>query len=124
MAGDANAGDANAGDAMLLISLVIGLALGVAAGGNILNLASVRMRLLQLLFLGLVVRYATQYAIELGITEADANRLFLFGLGFLLLLIGLWVNREQPERVMPWRIDDGPTYLVDGEATVSEPAGE
>jgi MFS family permease len=81
---------------MLLISLVIGLALGVAAGGNILNLASVRMRLLQLLFLGLVVRYATQYAIEIGITEADTYRLFLFGGGFLLLLIGLWVNREQP----------------------------
>src|SRR5688572_30643176 len=81
---------------MLLISLVIGLALGVAAGGNILNLASVRMRLLQLLFLGLVVRYATQYAIEIGITEADTYRLILFGGGFLLLLIGLWVNREQP----------------------------
>jgi MFS family permease len=81
---------------MLLISLVIGLALGVAAGGNILNLASVRMRLLQLLFLGLLVRYATQYAIEIGITEADTYRLALFGLGFLLLLIGLWVNREQP----------------------------
>ena len=81
---------------MLLISLVIGLALGVAAGGNILNLASVRMRLLQLLFLGLVVRYVTQYAIEIGITEADTYRLLLFGGGFLLLLIGLWVNREQP----------------------------
>ena len=81
---------------MLLISLVIGLALGVAAGGNILNLASVRMRLLQLLFLGLLVRYATQYAIEIGIAEADTYRLFLFGGGFLLLLIGLWVNREQP----------------------------
>ena len=79
---------------MLLISLVIGLALGVAAGGNILNLASVRMRLLQLLFLGLVVRYATQYAIESGITAADTYRLLLFGSGFLLLLIGLWVNRK------------------------------
>ena len=81
---------------MLLLSLVIGLGLGVAAGGNILNLASVRMRLLQLLFLGLVVRYAAQYAIEIGVPEADALRLPLFGLGFLLLLIGLWVNREQP----------------------------
>jgi MFS family permease len=81
---------------VLLISLVVGLALGVAAGGNILNLASVRMRLLQLLFLGLVVRYATQYAIENGIAVADTYRLLLFGSGFLLLLIGLWVNREQP----------------------------
>src|SRR5215212_2078567 len=81
---------------MLLISLVIGMALGVAAGGNILNLASVRMRLLQLLFLGLVVRYATQYLIENGVTLANDLRLPLFALGFLLLLIGLWVNREQP----------------------------
>jgi MFS family permease len=81
---------------VLLISLAIGLALGVAAGGNILNLASVRMRLIQLLFLGLVVRYAAQYAIEIGVPQADALRLPLFGLGFLLLLIGLWVNREQP----------------------------
>lgn len=81
---------------MLLLSLVIGLALGVAAGGNILNLASVRMRLLQLLFLGLIVRYATQYAIENGIPEANDYRLPLFAFGFLLLLVGLWVNREQP----------------------------
>jgi MFS transporter, DHA3 family, macrolide efflux protein len=81
---------------MLLLSLVIGLALGLLARGSILNLASVRLRLVELVFLGLLLRYATQFAIEAGIEPADAFRLPLFAAGFLVLLIGLWVNREQP----------------------------
>ncbi len=81
---------------MLILSLVAGLALGLLAGGSILNLASVRLRLVQLLFLGLALRYATQFAIENGSDIADAARLPLFATGFLLLLIGLWRNREHP----------------------------
>lgn len=81
---------------MLTLSLVLGLVLGFAARGNILNLASVRLHLVPLLFLGLFLRYATQFAIEAGIEQADANRLPLFAAGFLLLLVGLWANREHP----------------------------
>lgn len=80
---------------MLILSLVGGLVLGLLAGGRIANLASVRLRLVQLLFLGLALRYATQFAIEAGSDVADAFRLPLFAGGFLLLLIGLWLNREQ-----------------------------
>ncbi|HET8786605.1 MAG TPA: MFS transporter, partial [Candidatus Limnocylindrales bacterium] len=81
---------------MLIFSLVIGLVLGLIAGGHITNLASVRLRLVQLLFLGLALRYTTQFAIENGNDVADGLRLPLFAGGFALLLIGLWVNREQP----------------------------
>jgi MFS family permease len=81
---------------MLIISLVLGLALGTLAGGTITNLASVRLRLVQLLFLGLALRYATQFAIEGGVGVADTFRLPLFAAGFVLLLAGLWLNREQP----------------------------
>ena len=81
---------------MLILSLVLGLILGILAGGQITNLASVRLRLVQLLFLGLALRYATQFGIEQGFGFADDFRLFLFAGGFMLLLIGLWVNREQP----------------------------
>jgi DHA3 family macrolide efflux protein-like MFS transporter len=81
---------------VLIASLVLGLVLGVLAGGKIENVASVRLRLVQLLFLGLVLRYTTQFAIEGGNGPADTLRLPLFAGGFLLLLIGLWVNREQP----------------------------
>ena len=81
---------------MLILSLVLGLVLGLFAGGKIDNLAFVRLRLVQLLFLGLILRYATQFAIENGNDIADATRLPLFATGFLLLLIGLWANREHP----------------------------
>jgi len=81
---------------MLTLSLVLGLVLGLAARGNLLNLASVRLRFVWLLVAGLVLRYATQFAIEAGVGQADANRVTLVGTGFLLLLIGLWTNREQP----------------------------
>jgi DHA3 family macrolide efflux protein-like MFS transporter len=81
---------------VLILSLVFGLGLGLLAGGSLENLASVKLRLVQLLFLGLFLRYATQFAIENGSAIADEARLPLFGAGFLLLLFGLWVNREHP----------------------------
>lgn len=81
---------------MLILSLVFGLVLGLLAGGSITNLASVRLRLVQLLFLGLALRYLTQFAIESGIAGASDFRLPLFAGGFLLLLAGLWVNRDHP----------------------------
>ena len=81
---------------MLILSLILGLGLGLLAGGRIDNLASVRLRLVQLLFLGLLLRYATQIAIENGNSLADQLRLPLFAAGFLLLLAALWLNREKP----------------------------
>src|SRR5919107_5260578 len=81
---------------MLIGSLVAGLVLGFLAGGRIDNLASVRLRLVQALFLGLILRYATQFAIENGNAVADGLRLPLFTFGFLSPLAGLWVNREHP----------------------------
>ena len=81
---------------MLILTLAIGLIGGLLAGGRITNLANVRLRLVWLLFLGLVVRYATQFAIEAGVPFVDQLRLPLFAGGFLLLLIALWANREQP----------------------------
>jgi len=81
---------------VLIGALVAGIVLGLLAGGRLDNLASVRLRLVQALFLGLLLRYATQYLIETGSDPAQALRLPLFAAGFLLLLGGLWVNREQP----------------------------
>ena len=81
---------------MLIGALVAGLVLGLLAGGRLDNLASVRLRLVQALFLGLVLRYAVQYAIEAGNEPAQAFRLPLFTLGFALLLGALWVNRSHP----------------------------
>lgn len=81
---------------MLILSLFAGVALGLLAGGRITNLASVRLRLIYLLFLGLFVRYAAQAAIEGGHPLVADLRLPIFAFAFLLLLVGLWANREQP----------------------------
>jgi MFS family permease len=81
---------------MLIGALVAGLVVGLLAGGRLDNLATVRLRLVQALFLGLFLRYAVQFAIENGNDPVSALRLPLFTFGFLLLLTGLWANREHP----------------------------
>jgi len=85
---------------VLIGSLVLGLVLGLLAGGRLENLASVKLRLVQAIFVGLFLRYATQFALELGSGPADSLRLPLFTAGFLFLLAGLWANREQPGLVL------------------------
>ena len=57
---------------MLIGSLLLGLVLGLLAGGRLDNLANVRLRLVGLLFLGLMLRFGTQIAIEGGVPVADA----------------------------------------------------
>jgi len=81
---------------VLIGSLVAGIVLGLVAGGKITNLANVRLRFVQVLFLGLFLRYAVQFAIEGGNDVASGLRLPLFLAGFVLLLIGLWANRDLP----------------------------
>jgi MFS family permease len=81
---------------VLIGGIVLGLVLGLLAGGRLEHLASIRLRWVQVIFLGFLIRVATQYAIEAGNAPADALRLPLFGVAFGLILLGLWKNREQP----------------------------
>ncbi len=81
---------------MLIGGIALGLVLGFLAGGRVDNLLSVRLRLVQLTFLGLFLRVATQIAIEQGNAPIDALRLPLFVAAFGLILAGLWANRDQP----------------------------
>src|SRR4029079_12432445 len=69
---------------------------GLFAGGRITNIANVRLRWVGLLFLGLLIRYGTQWAIDNDVPYMDLVRLPLFIAGFFVLLLGLWLNREQP----------------------------
>jgi DHA3 family macrolide efflux protein-like MFS transporter len=81
---------------MLIGGIIAGLILGLLAGGHIANLASVRLRWVGILFLAVVIRFATEWALGNGIPLAETLRLPLFSLSFGLLLVGLWVNRSQP----------------------------
>jgi MFS family permease len=81
---------------VLIGGIALGLILGLLGGGRIEHLISIRLRLVQLVFLGFVIRIATQIAIESHNAPADALRLPLFAASFLLILVGVWANREQP----------------------------
>ncbi len=81
---------------MLIGGIALGLVLGFLAGGRVDNLLSVRIRLVQLSFIGLFLRVGTQLAIQQGNAPIDALRLPLFLAAFGLILVGLWANRDQP----------------------------
>jgi DHA3 family macrolide efflux protein-like MFS transporter len=81
---------------MLIGAIVLGLVLGLLAGGNIWNLAAVRLRWIGVLLLAVVVRFGTEAAIANGVALAEQLRLPLFGGAYALLLAGLWANRTHP----------------------------
>jgi DHA3 family macrolide efflux protein-like MFS transporter len=81
---------------MLIGGIVAGLVTGLLAGGHLANLAAVRLRWIGVLFLAVVIRFATEWALNAGIPFAETFRLPLFAASFGLLLGGLWVNRHQP----------------------------
>ena len=81
---------------MLIGGIVAGLVTGLLAGGHLANLAAVRLRWIGVLFLAVVIRFATEWALNAGIPFAETLRLPLFASSFGLLLGGLWVNRHQP----------------------------
>ncbi len=80
---------------MLIGGILLGLILGLLAGGRLDNLLSIRIRLVQVTFFGLFLRFATQVAIEQGNAPVDALRAPLFLVAFLAILAGLWANRER-----------------------------
>ena len=81
---------------MLIGGIALGLVLGLVAGGDLLNLGSVRLHRLGLLILAVFVRFGTELALNEGVPLAETLRLPLLAGGFLLLLFALWPNRSYP----------------------------
>ncbi len=81
---------------MLLAGIVLGLILGLLAGGSLTNLVSIRLRWMAAIFAALFVRYAAEFLIAQGVGVVDTLRLPIFAISFGLLLVALWLNRRQP----------------------------
>ena len=81
---------------MLIGAVIVAFVLGIVAGGSPANLGRVQLRWAGLLFLAVLVRYGTEAAIRAGASPADALRLPLFGGAFVVLGVGLWLNRDRP----------------------------
>jgi len=78
---------------MLLAGIVLGLFLGLAAGGRLDNLLAVRLRWTLVIFLAVVLRLGTEAALQRNIGLADEYRALLLAVAYATLVVGLWVNR-------------------------------
>ena len=81
---------------MLIGGIALGLVLGLVLGGRLENLADIRLRFLPLLFIAVIVRFATELSLVAGIGLVDTLRVPLLGAAYGLLLFTLWHNRGYP----------------------------
>jgi DHA3 family macrolide efflux protein-like MFS transporter len=81
---------------VLIGGIVLGLVLGLLAGGTFGNLASIRLRRTWLLVIAVIVRYATEALLNAHIPIVESLRLPLLTSSFALLLAALWINRNYP----------------------------
>ncbi len=81
---------------MLIGGILLGLLLGILAGGRLQNLAEIRLRWTGLLVAAVVIRFATEAALDAQIGVVEALRLPLLASAFGVLLVALWVNRSYP----------------------------
>jgi MFS family permease len=81
---------------VLSIGIILGLVLGLLAGGSLVNLASVRLRWVSLIAAAVVIRFGTEAALIAGLPLAETLRVPLLAASFGILLVGLWANRSYP----------------------------
>ncbi len=81
---------------MLIAGILLGLLLGLRAGGRLDNLGNIQLRWPLLLVAAVIVRFGTEALLNAGVDVVDMLRAPLLATGFVLLLIGLWVNRFYP----------------------------
>src|SRR4051812_37153670 len=81
---------------MLIGGILLGLLLGLVAGGRLQNLAVIQLRWTLLLVASLVLRFGTEAALNAHVGVVEQFRLPLLVLSFGLLLTALWMNRSYP----------------------------
>jgi DHA3 family macrolide efflux protein-like MFS transporter len=81
---------------VLIAGILLGLLLGLRAGGRLENLANIQLRWPLLLIAAVLVRFGTEGLLNLDVGIVDQLRVPLLATGFVLLLIGLWINRGYP----------------------------
>jgi MFS family permease len=81
---------------MLIGGILLGLILGLLSGGHLRNIAVVQLRWAWLILASLLLRVATEAALNAHIGVVETLRLPLLAGAFGLLLAGLWVNRSYP----------------------------
>jgi MFS family permease len=101
---------------MLIGGILLGLVLGLLAGGSLRNLAEIRLRWASLLVVAVILRFGTEAALGAGIDIVEALRLPLLATAFAILLVALWVNRTYPGLSLAFLgvLSNGIVILVNG----------
>jgi len=81
---------------VLFLGVVLGLIVGLLAGGSLENLVAVRLRWIGLLFVAAGIRFGTEFGLVQHVGLAETFRFPLFVLAYGLLLVALYRNRSQP----------------------------
>jgi len=81
---------------VLIGGIVLGLIVGLLAGGTFGNLATIRLRRTWLLVVAVVIRYAVEALLNAHIPIVETLRLPLLASAFAVLLVALWTNRTFP----------------------------
>jgi MFS transporter, DHA3 family, macrolide efflux protein len=81
---------------VLIAGILLGLLLGLRAGGRLDNLANIQLRWPLLLIAAVLVRYGTEVLLNAHVDIVETLRAPLLATGFALLLVALWVNRFYP----------------------------
>ena len=81
---------------MLIGGIVLGLLLGLLAGGQLKNLANIQLRWTWLLVAAVVVRFGTEALLGAQVGIVQDLRVPLLAGGFGILLVALWINRGYP----------------------------
>lgn len=85
---------------MLIGGIILGLVLGLLAGGTLGNLATIRLRRTWLLLGAVVVRFGTEALLNANVPIVETLRLPLLASAFGLLLVALWTNRTYPGLIL------------------------
>ena len=101
---------------MLIGGILLGLVLGLLAGGSLRNLAEIRLRWASLLVVAVILRFGTEAALGAGIDIVEALRLPLLAAAFAILLVALWINRTYPGLSLAFLgvLSNGIVILVNG----------
>jgi len=101
---------------MLIGGIALGLVLGLIAGGNLLNLGTIRLRRVGLLVVALALRVVTEVALNANIAVVETLRVPLLASAFGLLLFALWTNRGYPGMSLAFigTLSNGIVIVVNG----------
>jgi MFS family permease len=101
---------------MIITAAIVGLVLGLLAGGRLDALLNARLRFGALIVAAILLRYGTQIAIANDVQVADTLRLPLYAAAFGILAVCLWLNRDRPGllAVLAGVIANGLAIVVNG----------